>query len=288
MPTPQQQVLAKCKEVFVRAMELYGADLSKVGISFDLKGRAGGTASARGFPRQYHVRFNNDMLMRELDEFLTNVVPHELAHTVCQMKPALGRHHDIGWYRVCRALGGSGSRTHDMDVVYGKGTTYEYTTDRGHVVRLSDRHHTMVQQGRPVRFRHNKGSVTKACAYSIVGVQGRTLATPVVKTPAVTKELPVAAFIPADLIGMPVVIAPRPTTVVVPTLLLHEALHEAHANGKMGSKAEVSRGIMRAGYRNSNTYEQIIAVMISTNGYSRQLARATYLANYQRAGVPAP
>jgi SprT protein len=133
MTTPQTRVLAKCKEVFARAMELYGTDLSKVAISFDLRGRVGGWASAKGTPRRYAMRFNHDMLLREEKEMIDEVVPHEIAHIVCFMKPQLGRNHDYGWAHVCRQLGGTGNRTHDMPVVYGNGVTYEYTTTRGHI-----------------------------------------------------------------------------------------------------------------------------------------------------------
>ena len=46
--TPQQQVVAKCKEVFTKAQQLYGLDLSQVAIHFDLKGRAAGMARPPG------------------------------------------------------------------------------------------------------------------------------------------------------------------------------------------------------------------------------------------------
>lgn len=278
MTTPQAQVLTKCKAVFEKAKELYGVDLSKVAIRFDLKGRVGGMACARGsvFARVFHMRFNYDMLLRETDEMINVVVPHEIAHIVCFMKPELGRNHDYGWARVCRALGGTGDRTHDMDVVYGKGTTYEYTTDRGHKVRLNDKRHQHVQSGRTLSYRKGLGTVSQQCAYSIVGAGGRSFAAPIVKQVAVTKEVD-----PATIIGVP-----YPAPVVVPVQRPAPFVSTVGSSIVGTSKAAISRNIMLTGHRAGHSYEQIIAAMMAANGYTRQLARATYLANAPKVGVP--
>ncbi|MEI6422386.1 MAG: SprT-like domain-containing protein [Lentisphaerota bacterium] len=278
MTTPQAQVLTKCKAVFEKAKELYGVDLSKVAIRFDLKGRVGGMACARGsvFARVYHMRFNYDMLLRETDEMVDVVVPHEIAHIVCFLKPELGRNHDYGWARVCRALGGTGDRTHDMDVVYGKGTTYEYTTDRGHKVRLNDRRHQHVQSGRTLSYRKGLGTVNQQCAYSIVGAGGRSFAAPIVKKVAVTKEVE-----PATIIGVP-----YPAPVVVPVQRPAPFVSTVGSSIVGTSKAAISRNIMLTGHRAGHSYEQIITAMMAANGYTRQLARATYLANAPKVGIP--
>ena len=288
MTTPLVQMAAKCKEVFAKATELYGVDMSKCAVRFDLKGRAGGMAGARGNPRSYFVRFNADMMLRETNEMVNVVVPHEIAHIVCFMKPELGRNHDYGWARVCRALGGSGDRTHEMDVVYGKGTTYEYMSSTGHAIRVNDRHHQHIQSGRTLTYRKGHGTLSKSCAYSIVGAQGRSFAQPIVKQGAPTKEVPVATFVPTAptfIIGAPEVPRARPNPFVAPAPRVVQAAPVA-AQGM--SKAARSRALMRAGYQRGDSYEVVIAAMMVVNGYSRQLARATYLANYAKAGVPAP
>lgn len=270
MTKPSVQIVDKCKEVFALAGRLYNLDLSKVAIRLDLKGRVGGMAGGRGYPRAYFVRFNYDMLQRETEEMVNVVVPHEIAHIVCFMNPLLGNNHDHGWARVCRALGGTGDRTHDMDVVYGNGTTYEYTTDRGHKVRLNDRRHAIVQQGRTLTYRKGLGVVTNQCAYCIVGSKGQTLATPIVKAPAVTVVPP--ARVPTYFIGAPEV--PRTPAARVAAPVAGE------------SKAATSRRIMLSGYQAGHSYETIITAMIAANGYTRQLARATYLANAPKVGIP--
>lgn len=289
-------VLARCNAIFAKAMELYGLDLSKTTIRFDLKGRAAGVAGARGsfFDRQYYMRFNRDMMTREaFDHILNETVPHEIAHLVCFMNPKLGSNHDAGWARVCLALGGSGARTHKEEVVYGKGTTYEYTTDRGEKVRLSDRRHSYIQGGGVLTYRHGKGKVTQHCAYSIVGVQGRTLANPVVKKapnhPAVIEEA-VRAVAPSEAFVAAQAKPPVPSDVFPfsrATPVQAPATPAAPSFNKGESKASISRAIMLSGFKVGHTYEMIITAMIAANGYDRQLARATFKANAGKVGIPA-
>lgn len=257
--TPQQQVINRCKEVFALAETMYGVDLSKVSISFDLKGRAAGTAGAKGFPRRYAMRFNYDMLQRELKKILDEVVPHEIAHIVCFMKPALGRNHDYGWAHVCKTLGGNGKRTHDMEVIYGKGTTYEYTTDKGISVRLNDKYHSDIQKGRVLTYRNGLGRVTLGCAYNIVGVRGKTLSQPIVNAITETKTHTVPT------------VPPAPKNIV--------------RGG--GSKAEVARSLMKDGHSAGLSIDEIIKNIMIANGHSRQLALSYYKNNATRCGVPA-
>src|SRR5271165_2762991 len=126
----QQQVRAKCNEVFAVAAQMYHVDFTGVQIRFDLKGRAMGMAGHR--MGQYFLRFNMDMMERATEEDQIDTITHEIAHTVCQKNPMYGRRHDAGWARVHRSLGGSARRTHDNEVVYAKGRTFEYTTNVGH------------------------------------------------------------------------------------------------------------------------------------------------------------
>ena len=270
----RQQIIARCKEVIAKAEQLYNVDLSTLRITFDLRGRCAGMASAKRDYRtrsltDFMVRFNHDMLTRDaFTHVLEDTVPHEIAHIVCFANPMLGRAHDAGWARVCRALGGNGERCHSEDVVYGKGNTYEYTTDAGHKVRMSQKLHNNVQQGRMYSYSKGKGRVSKACAYTIVGSQGRTLANPIAGKTPVTKEVPVQAITPAPMLTVP---APKPAM-----------LYQQGA-----SKAATSRSIMLQGHRDGLTYEQIIAAMMAACGYDRQLARGTYKANAAKVGVPA-
>lgn len=250
MAIPQQQVIDKCKEIYAKAQALYQVDLSKVGIRFDLKGRAAGQACRRG--GMYYMRYNMDVLQRELADTLNDTVPHEIAHIVCYMKPALGANHNYGWERVCRALGGSGASTHDLEVVHGKGHTYEYITDRGHAVRLGDKHHAHVQSGREVRFKQGKGVVTKQCKFTVVGYQGRTYATP--KVPTAPAPAPVQMLKPLVPVSIP-----KP--VFVPVVDIDKAVFDIIVEGK----------------QDKLTYDEIIDEIIAITRAERSVAHMLFL-----------
>ena len=289
--TPQEQVRARCREQFELAHTLYGVDIRRTPVLFNLKGRVAGYASCMrsrltGVASDFQLRFNLDMLTRgceqTLREMLEETIPHEVAHIVCYAKPSLGQNHNEGWRRVCQSLGGEGGRTHGMAVVFGKGTTYEYVSDNGQTIRLNDRHHARVQRGETLTFLRGKGRVMLGCAYSIVGYQGRTLATPVVKQ-AVAAVPPAAPAVPVQAhVHVPPVaprLQPPAPRAVLPTP------HVLPAAGE--SKASISRRIMQQGYRAGHSYETIIAAMIAANGYDRQLARGTFKANAVKVGIPA-
>jgi len=258
MQLQQTQVRAKCNETFAKAKTLWpDMNFDNVGIRFDLKGRAAGMACRRA--NAYHMRFNAEMMTRDaFDHVLNNTVPHEIAHIVCMMNPRLGRNHDAGWTRVCRLLGGNGERCHSEDVVYGKGNTYEYVTDRGHRVRVSGAIHQKIQRGVVYAWKQGKGKVGMESAYNLVGVSGRSIVA-AEKKPAA----PAAAMVQSQ-------VAP--------------VMSAAHTGE---SKAAISRRIMLSGHSAGHGYETIVSAMMLACGYDRQLARATFKANAARVGIPA-
>jgi predicted SprT family Zn-dependent metalloprotease len=265
----KQEIIAKCTETFAKAKTLWpNMNFDNVGVRFDLKGRAAGMACRRD--GTYFMRFNTEMMTRDaFDHVINNTVQHETAHIVCMMNPKLGRNHDAGWTRVCRLLGGNGERCHSEDVVYGKGNTYEYTTDRGHRVRVSDSIHQKIQRGVVYTWRQGKGKVDAGSTYNLVGVSGRSIAAPAV-------DLSNDAWESHSLPVAPVVepVQPRVTEVTAPIQA-----------GE--SKAAISRRIMLSGHSAGHGYEAIISAMMLACGYDRQLARATFKANMARVGIPA-
>ena len=298
--TPMQQVRARCEEVVQLAKKLYGIDMSAVQISFNLKGRAAGKAGGRmrrdPVLSNYYVKFNHDMLTREaMEHILQDTVPHEYAHILGFIDPMrFGSNHCHTWARITRELGGSGKRFHQEEVVYGNGTTYEYTTDRGHKVRLSSKHHNHIQRGGSLRYRGGKGVVSIACAYSIVGHQGRTLAAPIVKkaTPDTPPNTP--ATIEAFRAMTPAVpaytgegreeierILTRIAAPVVPKTV-------APMTQQGLSKAAMARAVMLSGHKAGKSYEEIITAIMHATGHDRQLSRSYYKGNYAKVGCPAP
>lgn len=173
MQSNRQLAIAKVNEVCALATKLYGVDLSKLQLRFDLKGRAAGQAQLTS-QGQIIVRLNDGMLGHTgADHVINNTVPHEIAHIVCFLRRELGHGHDAGWQRVCLALGGSGETRHKEEVVFGKGLTYEYTASCGTKVRISERMHRSIQAGAGRMLRRTRGRINQACAFEIVGASGR-------------------------------------------------------------------------------------------------------------------
>lgn len=290
MQEQAQQIIERCKKAFEIAERLYGVDMSNVAIRFDLKGRAAGQAYRRS--GQYGMRFNRDMLTREaFDHVLNNTVPHEVAHLVCFMSPVLGQNHDSGWQRICISLGGTGKRGHPEEVVYGKGTTYEYITDRGQKVRVGDRHHKHIQAGGLLRYKKGLGTVSQFSAYSIVGVSGRTLANPIVKqapNSAANVEAgyqQIRAFAEREAERRAAAAATQTTTpAAAPAASPVNRVQSPLMGGE--SKATISRRIMLSGFKGGRTYEEIISAMMAANGFERQLARAYFKNNAAKVGIP--
>jgi predicted SprT family Zn-dependent metalloprotease len=274
----KQEIIAKVNACIETGNKLFNTTLPTLDIRFDLKGRAAGMAGRRG--NHYYLRFNTDMMLRDAwDHLINNTVPHEVAHSFCQFNPKLGSDHNSGWQRVCVALGGKPDRCHAEAVVYGKGTTYEYVTDRGHKVRMGDKYHKHVQSGMPLSYKKGLGTVTKQCTYSIVGVQGRTLATPVVKVPVAT-----APVTPVPRVINPAVTAARTSYTIGVAAPAPRTPAPAFAAG--ASKASIARAIMLAGHTRNMPYEQVITAIMAATGHDRQLARATYKANQSKVGIP--
>jgi predicted SprT family Zn-dependent metalloprotease len=258
------QIRARCAEVIEKAKALYGMDLSKVRISFDLVGKSAGRAGGtmfRGTGDKYWVKFNRDMLGREaFDHVLNNTVPHEFAHVVCFMNPDLGKGHDYGWEKVCRALGGTGAQFHKEEVVYGKGLTYEYTTSTGHKVRLSQQRHNKVMRGAVLTYRNGVGRVDKNSPHSIVGQSGHTLVKPVVRV-AATKEVPVQAIIATPVI-------------------------KAHVPQAGLSVVATAKAIMLSAHTAGRGYAEIVRAIVFATQCEQEHAEDIYWANAEKLGLP--
>lgn len=169
----KKQVIAKVQACVELAKQKYNVVIANLDIKFDLKGRAAGMARVKY--NHYSVRFNNQMMQDSGWQHLINdTVPHEIAHIVCFINPMLGRNHDMGWKRVCVALGGNGQRCHSEEVVYAKGNTYRYITTSNAQINVSERVHKRIQAGVEYRVKRG-GAINNKCSYELVGRQGMSV-----------------------------------------------------------------------------------------------------------------
>jgi predicted SprT family Zn-dependent metalloprotease len=284
-----QKIIAAVDNCFVIAKQLYpDLHFDKPVVDFNLRGCSTGITT-HNIPEDvpFGLRFNKEMIQRDEETFnfiLTNTVPHEVAHCICFMHPKLGSKHDDGWRNLCLALGGNGDTTHSLPVIFGKGHTWEYATTKNYKVRFSDTKHQQIQQGDALRIisdGNDLGFVNRQSPCFLIALNGRRLETPL----ALHHVQPVSQGSIIDctgeLKGVPGVhqASLRPTA-EWPDGWVPSQCYQGN------SKAEISRKIMKAGHSLGKTYEDIIFALQRVNGYSRQLARATFKANREKAGLP--
>ena len=173
----QAQIKAKVKECMALANELYDFDLkyNELDITFKSKGQAAASAWSRGHrydapcDRQYGLKFSTESASLDSDEMLNDTVPHEVAHLVCMYSPRYGDNHDSGWKRVCRALGGTGKRTHSQVLTKGSyKKQYLYRTPSGQEFKFGAKRHRTVQRGGSYTSRRGRETINSSCFVRII------------------------------------------------------------------------------------------------------------------------
>lgn len=82
-------------------------------VRFDQRGQAAGSA----YPSHNRLRFNPELLHRQPEEFIAEVVPHEVAHLVVWHCYGRVRPHGPQWQAVMeQVLGVPARRTHSFEV----------------------------------------------------------------------------------------------------------------------------------------------------------------------------
>lgn len=196
-------VKAKVQQCINIANQRFGITMPDVQIRFDLKGRAAGIAGFRG--KHYYLRFNVHHMQlggQTWEHLLNDTVPHEVAHTVCQVFPQFGRNHDAGWKRVCLALGGNGRRCYseeDAPEAVAQMRPYAYTTSIGTVVNVTPRMHAKIQSGSSYTCKRG-GLLNRNCQYQHVSSRPAVPAVPKVQAPAPEVRTP-APVVQAPVTG---------------------------------------------------------------------------------------
>jgi predicted SprT family Zn-dependent metalloprotease len=246
----------KTSEVLALATKLYGVDLKPV-IQFNLRGRVAGWAKCKicAGQKTYTLRFNRELIQgKHFQDIRDETVAHEVAHLVCYARPELGRKHDMGWKRVCLALGGNGQTRHDYDVTpVGGGIVY--VTDRGHEVVVSKIIHGKIQQGRSYRYRSGKGSINRSCTWYVQG-----------QNPPAETNKPATEFPP--VFSPQITFTPRVSS---------------PAGGV--SKAEMVRRYIAVAKRNGMTQENVVWTAQSELGMPKGQAIRYVTENWSRVAV---
>lgn len=265
----------KIAEVKALVKARYNMDLSALRVRYDLKGRTAGWAIGG-----HTIRLNTTAIFGDEAHFrdmVNDTVPHEIAHIVCHRNPSLGRKHDAGWAAVCRTLGGTGKRTHDMITIeFARGRTYIYTSTGGKEYAISEQRHRKVQTGGSFRFRKTSwGMIDQYCAYSIK-FNGRVISThPAKQRPsAVTMVFGGLFGRPAQPTASSFASAPTPVTAPKP-------VQPVNTGG--GSKADTVRAWIRAAKASGNSQDSVIDQARRNLDMSRSQAYRYVTENWNRA-----
>lgn len=271
----------KIAEVKALVKQKYNMDLSDLVVRYDLTGRTAGWAI--GYRT---IRLNTTAIYGDEAHFkdmVEDTVPHEIAHIVCHRNPSLGDKHDAGWAAVCRALGGTGKRTHDMTTIeFARGRTYIYTTTTGKEYGISERRHNKVQRGWGFKFRNAVwGSIDQYCAYT-VKVNGRVINTyPARQRPAQTGGI--GTLFGGLFSAPPAKPAPALHAYTMPAGTKVVQVDRSAVTIGTGSKADQVRAWIRAAKAAGNGQDYVIGQAQRNLGMARSQAYRYVTENWNRA-----
>lgn len=276
-----QEVQAKVAQLIARAEQLYKIKLPAVPIRFDLTGRAAGNASCMrnrwtGETSGFFLRFNIAHMRSDTDwpHIINDTVPHEVAHTVCQAFPHLGKNHDSGWKQVCRALGGNGSRTYsaaDAPEAAARRTPFVYITTSGARCPVTPIIHRKIQGGK-VYIAKQGGKLTRECQFSLASATQLQPKPAVQQPPQETPEQAATRIMDLIRTRPPAALVKQPMT-KTPTVT---------RGGKPTNSSMIRARIIQARARNE-TQQTVIDYGVNTLGMGAPLARKYVLGWWTKA-----
>ncbi|NLQ16400.1 SprT family zinc-dependent metalloprotease [Marinomonas sp. M1K-6] len=152
---PLSIIVDQVNQCFSQADTFFGTRFKRSSCNFKQRGRAAGTAHLQ----KNELRFNYFMYLQDSVEFLSTVVPHEVAHIIVfQIYGNSVKPHGKEWQAVMfRVYGIRPSRTHTFDVPPQK-HNYEY--------RCACQKHQFTKQ-RHTRAQRGTEYVCKKCRSSL-------------------------------------------------------------------------------------------------------------------------
>lgn len=111
-----EQVVQRTRALTARGEALIGRAAAAPRVVFDLRGQAAGQFRV-GAGGESCIRYNPVLLARHPTDFLSQTVPHEVAHYLAFLRfGRCIRPHGPEWQSIMRGLGADPRRCHDFDV----------------------------------------------------------------------------------------------------------------------------------------------------------------------------
>ncbi|MCG9745194.1 SprT family zinc-dependent metalloprotease [Shewanella sp. Isolate8] len=138
----QQRIVAAVESCYQTAEQKLGRSFPRPEVNFKLRGKSAGTAHLQ----LNKLRFNPVLLEENPEEFVDQVVPHEICHLLAYRLFGRVKPHGKEWQALMINLYGLTPRTtHSLNTASVAGQTFDYACRCG-VVPLSIRRHNKVQR----------------------------------------------------------------------------------------------------------------------------------------------
>lgn len=159
--SPKQTVEREVIRVADQAARLFNCIIgNNLSISYNLVGLTGSEAVSEN--GRHTLRLNESAIRKDLRTVLREIIPHEIAHFVCHIRPDLGGGHNEGWQNVCMALGGTGEAYHDIDLQPSRQhKKFSYIGTCGTKVTLGAKVHKDIQSGGTRTIKETGGVISK-------------------------------------------------------------------------------------------------------------------------------
>ena len=108
----------RCIEVIEKSNEIFPKKiaLTKCTFDFTLKGKVAGRAQYKPATDDVTLKFNLQLAIENLDEFLVDTVPHEITHIYVKKMYPWAQPHGKEFHQIMAKMGYSPKRCHSYDV----------------------------------------------------------------------------------------------------------------------------------------------------------------------------
>lgn len=118
LETLQKLTIEKTNYFLSLAAKIYNVAIPQCEILFNLRGASAGVAHYYYNSNGHKIRYNKVLLLQEGNNFIENVIPHEVAHIVAQhVFGCIDTNiaHGPFWKKVMRDFGANPERCHTFD-----------------------------------------------------------------------------------------------------------------------------------------------------------------------------
>ncbi|MDO4431216.1 MAG: SprT family zinc-dependent metalloprotease [Lonepinella koalarum] len=153
------QIQRRLRQCLQQSEQFFNRTFPMPEISYDVRGVKAGVA----YLQQNCIKMNRTLLLENPEEFIHQVVPHELAHLIVFQVFGKVKPHGKEWQAVMTEVFGLPADTcHQFDVQNVRGKTFAYRCDcRQHL--LSIRRHNNIQKKRQQYVCKSCGAVLAFC-----------------------------------------------------------------------------------------------------------------------------